>query len=75
MSIGQLVVDEDGVSAVLFLKALLHVVDFVLGNLEAGPAVPLEAGGLAKTAETSDETTGGHGEAVSAILGALDSNG
>ena len=75
MAIRKLVVDEYGMSAVLFLEAGLHAVDLILRYLEAGPAIPLEAGGLAKTAEASYKATRGHGEAIAAILGALDSDG
>ena len=61
--------------AIVVLEALLHVIDLVLGDLEAGPAVPLEAGGLAQTAESGDEAAGRHGEVVVAVLGALDGDG
>lgn len=75
VAIRKLVIDEDGMSAVLVLEALPHAVDLVLRDLEAGPAIPLEAGGLAQAAQASDKATRRHGKAVAAILGALDGDG
>jgi hypothetical protein len=68
VTVGELVVDEDGMRAIFGLEAILHAGDLVLGNLEARPAVPLEAGGLGQAAETGDETARRHGERVLAIL-------
>ncbi|CRK33032.1 hypothetical protein BN1708_005977 [Verticillium longisporum] len=75
VAVGEVVVDEDGVGAVFVLEALLHASDFCLGNLEARPAVPLEARGFGQTAEASDETAGRHGELIVAIFLALDGDG
>lgn len=44
VAVGQVVVNEDWDRAVLFLEALFDDRDLGLGNLQAGPAVPLEGG-------------------------------
>jgi hypothetical protein len=44
VSICQVIVNEDRYSAIFFLEALLHDGDLCLGNLQTGPAVPLEGG-------------------------------
>lgn len=75
VSVCQLIVDEDGMGAILILEASLHAFDFVLRHLETRPAVPLEAGRFAQAAETGDKATGRHGEAIAAIVGALDGDG
>lgn len=46
MLVGKLIVNEDGVGIVFVLETLLHAGDLVFGNLEARPAVPLEACGF-----------------------------
>ena len=75
MPICQLIVDKNRMGAIIILETLLHGLQLVLGHLQAGPAVPLEAGGLAKTAQASDEAAGRHREVVGAIFGALDGDG
>lgn len=75
VAVGQLIIDKNWMRAVLFLEALLHALDLAVGDLEAGPSVPLEAGCLAKPTQTSDETARRHGKRIAAILGALDSDG
>lgn len=57
MSVCKLIINEDRVGAIFVLEPLLHALDLVVGNLEAGPAIPLEARGLAETAEASDKST------------------
>jgi hypothetical protein len=74
VSVGELIVDEDRMGAVLVLEPLLHTGHLVLRDLKAGPAVPLEVGGLAKTAETGDEAARGHRERVASIFTPLDRN-
>jgi hypothetical protein len=75
MSVGQFIVDEYRMSVVLVFQAALHAVDLVFRNLKARPAIPLEAGRFAEAAEASDKATRRHGEAVAAIVGALDGDG
>lgn len=75
MPIGQIIVNEDGMGAVLFLQLVRDLLDVALGDLEARPSIPLEAGGFAETTKTGDETSRGHGEVVLAIIFGLDGNG
>lgn len=57
MPVRKLIINEDRVGAIFVLEPLLHAVDLVVGNLEAGPTIPLEARGLAETAEAGDKST------------------
>lgn len=75
VAVCDLVVDEDWVRTILIVETLRHVLNLILGDLEARPSVPLEIGGLAEATEASDKTARGHGEAVFAIFGALDGDG
>lgn len=74
MAIGQVVVDKDRNGAVLLLEALLHRPRLGLGHFDTGPAIPLEAGCLGKTAESGHQSARRHGKRVLAILGPLDRN-
>jgi hypothetical protein len=62
MSVGKLIVDKNRVRAVLVFQSLLHTLDFVVGDLETWPTIPLEAGGFAETTETRDKTSRRHGK-------------
>lgn len=73
--VGEVVVDKDRVRIALLLEPVLHVVDLCLWDLQTGPAVPLICHCLGQTAEACYQATGGHGEVVLAIVGALDGEG
>lgn len=75
VAIGKLVVDKDGVGVIFVLETLSHTVQLILGHLEAGPAIPLEASRLAQARQASDQAPRRHGEAVATIFGTLDGDG
>ena len=75
MTISQLIVNKYGNGVVFLLQALLHAGGLGLGNFQARPSVPLELCSLGQAAQASDETAGGHGESVLAVIGALDGDG
>jgi|TARA_R110002003_G_scaffold2853_1_gene24650 hypothetical protein len=46
MPVGKLVVEHDGDRVVLLPQLAFQLLHLVLGNLQAGPAIPLEGGGF-----------------------------
>ena len=74
VTIRQIIIDEDRDCAVFIVQALLDNRDFRFGNLQTRPTIPLEGGGLGQSTEATHQSTGGHGEVIFPIFGALDSD-
>jgi hypothetical protein len=55
VAVGKLVVEHDGHGVVLLPQLALEPLDLVQRDLEAGPAVPLEGGGLGESAQATDQ--------------------
>lgn len=75
VAIGEFIVDKHRHGTVFILQTLLHDGDLRLGDFQAGPAIPLEGGGFGQATQATDQSTGGHGKVITAILGALDGDG
>ena len=75
MPICEFIVEHDGYCVVLLLELVVQGLRLVLWDFESGPAIPLESGGLGKSAQTADQSSRGHGHVVLALIGALDGDG
>lgn len=75
MSIGQVIVDEDGYRAVLVFQARGDDGNFFLRYLETGPSIPLEGCCFRQATQAADQAAGGHGKVVLSIFGAFDGDG
>ena len=68
MPVCELIVDKYRMCTVLLLEVFLHAGDILLGQFPAGPAVPLEVGGLAETAQAGDQTPGGDAVGIFTVV-------
>lgn len=71
MPVGKLVVDKDGDGIIFIFESLRKIFGFRARDFETGPSVPLELSGFGQAAQATDEATGGHGEVITAVLGAF----